>query len=233
MTAPLHHHRPTARRLTGAVTVGAVALSLALAGCGQPDSGTDEAQAPQPPADVVAQQDYTTMPDAAPETSEDGTTQVRSGALVITPEEQRVPMAQSWPLPAAQSVTLTATWGAPSGPGEPTGTWMMEVWGRDPGAGIWLACWSDGTPAELVDMATSQVLAKAPDGECGSAQSMTLTVDNSVDAPYSAILFQAGGSAPTSYLGDQRYPLEFAGYRVIAEDTGFAVALESITIEVG
>jgi len=108
---------------------------------------------------------------------------------------------------------------------------MLEVWGRDPGAGVWLACWSDGTPVELVDIASRQVLATAAEGECRSSQSMTLTIDNSADGP-SSVIFQGGDSEPTSFIGDIRYPLDQAGYRVSAEEPGFSVALESLSADV-
>jgi hypothetical protein len=61
---------------------------------------------------------------------------------------------------------------------------------------------------------------------------MTLTIDNSMDAPYSSIYFQGGDAQANAYIGDTRHPLEQAGYRVSAEEPGFSVALESLTIEV-
>lgn len=223
-----------------AVAVVLILMLAACAGSEEPENTNDAGDTSGPaveesvaaegvaPQSVVAE-DYTSMADQPVQSSETMESKIVDGALVVTVVQAEQSASASWPLPETDEATITAVWGA-SEQADLSGTWGLVLGSKDEGSGVMLACWNDGTPPELVDLATKSVLAVASDGTCGDTSEMTLSVNNSLLGDLSSITFQGAGSSKTAYMGDQLYPLEDAMYTVFG-DPGFSVRMSSISVQ--
>ena len=199
----------------------------ATAGCGQ--SAPQESGA----EDVVAQREYGGMPDREAEQVQGGTTRVVDGALVITVERAKAPIYEFWALPETDSASVTAFMGAPSETEAPRGFWFVMIGDRDRQTGVFLICWADGPPPELVDLSTREVLLVIEDGKCDGPSEMTLRLDNPDSTGASMITVAAGGSEKVAFLGGERYQPRDAGYSVQAVTRGFSVELTSLLVTSG
>lgn len=210
--------------------MGAGALVLALAACsgsGESDSSASESESS---TTKVVEFDFTGGAVGPMAGVEGGTVEFVDGALRIAPESPDRAANQAWSIPEAGRYTITADWGPTEGT-TGSGLWGLALGGNETSNGLMLACWSDGTPPELLDLDTLQAVAVAPNGSCGPGVTMTLTIDNTVQPDTSSVTFSGGGSDEVDFESEILIKVSDGAYIVGEQEAGFSVDMTRFVIE--